>query len=835
MSAFGGRARRCSGRYIMPVIGFLTGILVMAVSGTALAEKNQPGEVNLAVGKPYTTTPEPNYKHCTDPDDRIQLTDGFKAGANWGRKSTVGWTTPGRYATITIDLGRVEPIGEVRVYSVGGGRAGVFVPRQLLITVSDDGRTYYLAGAAHNPIMEMELAEPGKEVIPCTFMATNLQSHGRYVRVMLVPASMYVFLDEIEVLAGDQATAENWTQRRVTATADRLASFLAEHRHLVRAQWEIGRLITQMESSSQDARRTIPELVESTERLGREAEQLTIDQPEKIRELQSSVQRVRGRWLNRREEQPLRWQQADPMYQLGPDDVYGPAAPKSQVARLEMWMGEYEPLALTVVNQRPEDATFEVAISLLQNDAGQTFGPHETITLRRAWFVETVRAGLIGDALVKIVDGRWTIEAGSAGQLWLTLHNPDLPAGKYHFGIRLRNTAGQPAQETVIPIEIIIHPIRFPERVTLKTYNWVYLTMLGLEQRHIPYVVQDMKEHHTNVHILPLTDLPVGQVHMGSLGMDFRKHDLALDYYPDAAFYLFFAACLPHRPDSFGRGRWGPWMSDSWKHFFRSYLNQWMDHLAKRGIGYDRFALYPYDESLCDDFLQLAKFIKEVDPRIRIFANSTGQSKEYEEIKRFTDYIDIWCLPQPTSRSPVAAGILREHGPKEIWRYAAASYARGGLEPYDYYRRMPWLAWVDGETGCGFWIYADRRHNRPCDSWDDFGCEVERYSVVYDGRYAPVDCGGEIMVPSRRWEAWREGVEDYEYLAQLRQEINSVRKRGYVDQASEAPMILEQAVSDVLADTGGRGRINMARQLITRQILALRKLGLATSTFDSEE
>jgi hypothetical protein len=35
-----------------------------------------PGMENLALRKPYTLEPSPNYAHCTDPGDATQLTDG---------------------------------------------------------------------------------------------------------------------------------------------------------------------------------------------------------------------------------------------------------------------------------------------------------------------------------------------------------------------------------------------------------------------------------------------------------------------------------------------------------------------------------------------------------------------------------------------------------------------------------------------------------------------------------------------------------------------------------------------------------------------------------------
>ena len=71
---------------------------------------------------------------------------------------------------------------------------------------------------------------------------------------------------------------------------------------------------------------------------------------------------------------------------------------------------------------------------------------------------------------------------------------------------------------------------------------------------------------------------------------------------------------------------------------------QLVEHLKHNGIGYDRFALYPYDEYIGDDFYDLARLIKEIDPRIKIFANSYGKGPR--EFKRLKDLVDIWCVHQ---------------------------------------------------------------------------------------------------------------------------------------------------------------------------------------------
>jgi len=99
---------------------------------------------NIALGKAYTLDPQPNYPYCTDPDDRMQLTDGrYTSGHFWTQKSTVGWT--GKYATITIDLGAVHAIKGVS-YNTAAGVAGVRWPSGIYILVSDDGKHFYEVG-----------------------------------------------------------------------------------------------------------------------------------------------------------------------------------------------------------------------------------------------------------------------------------------------------------------------------------------------------------------------------------------------------------------------------------------------------------------------------------------------------------------------------------------------------------------------------------------------------------------------------------------------------------------------------------------------------------------
>ena len=119
-------------------------VLVAALSGPQAIAADGPAK-NIALGAKYQLFPSPNYRLCTDPDDRVQLTDGQSTrGHFWTQKGTVGWSNV-PYASIAVDLGRVEPIGGVAL-TTAAGAAQVHWPAQVLILTSDDGRTYRSQG-----------------------------------------------------------------------------------------------------------------------------------------------------------------------------------------------------------------------------------------------------------------------------------------------------------------------------------------------------------------------------------------------------------------------------------------------------------------------------------------------------------------------------------------------------------------------------------------------------------------------------------------------------------------------------------------------------------------
>jgi hypothetical protein len=170
--------------------------------------------------------------------------------------------------------------------------------------------------------------------------------------------------------------------------------------------------------------------------------------------------------------------------------------------------------------------------------------------------------------------------------------------------------------------------------------------------------------------------------------------------------------------------------------------------------------------------VKLAQPIKEVDPHLQVYADPVGRAS-MDDLKKMAPYLDIWC--------PNRNGYLLHEGHdkleyikstgKTVWTYECEGDAKH-QSPLGYYRGQSWLVWWRGLTGIGFWSYCTSRH----DPW-----YVPRggqdYLLIYQG---------DEVVTSKRWEAVRDGKEDYNMLVQLQQAVDD-------PPAGVSPQVLQEA------------------------------------------
>jgi len=764
---------------------------------------------NLAQHKSYTLSPQANYYLCTDGADITQLTDGRTSGSQWTDKSTVGWQKAEPAVEIVIDLGKKSAIYEVRIHTIGGGFADVEFPEFVAVLLSDDNRKFRLAGLVGSKDLENVRAR-GYRGVPRTMSVEDINASGRYVKLVIRPKWRYVFLDEVEVFGDSLSAVRNIRLRddlEVFTSSEELLKRI--YGYLQLRENAAAALESTKESRSKLSGQFSEKMLSELERQAQKA-----DTPTKLLFIKEQVGKTRTGIYKAVYGKPFVCLPANPMEIVFEKEMFlGESAKDISV---QMWQKEYESAAFNIINCSDEVMTMAVSISPLLSPAGEKIDSNKTFTVRRAIYVKGSTVGSIADALVLQGEHPFNLQPGELTQIWLTIFNPGLTAGSYKGGIGVvaRSENGKNLPIETIPVTIEVREHKFPENAALNTCNWAYYKVASTAE-----MAEDLHNHHINVYTVPPQELPFLRFSSDRPGVvrkpNFANLDKALQYHNYAGTYLL---CLDFNSREKDHGRFGnvKWMSPAWKAVFSQWLKNLVKHLKEAGVGYDRFALYPFDESLCDEFYELAKLIKATDPKVRIYANSFGKGPK--KFMRFRELIDIWCLQDShCERNPQWLEQIKGFG-KQVWTYECLRPMKA-KDPYSYYRLLPWRAFKRGQTGAGFWIYYyGLNFKTGAVPWDDTLRPRGFSGVVYGGRGSPEPGLAENIVPSRRWEAWREGVEDYQYLFEVQKAIDLISTEN-LEIAKQTQKSLKATVDYVLRNSHDCDAVYQARRKLTQILL----------------
>jgi len=147
---------------------------------------------------------------------------------------------------------------------------------------------------------------------------------------------------------------------------------------------------------------------------------------------------------------------------------------------------------------------------------------------------------------------------------------------------------------------------------------------------------------------------------------------------------------------------------------------------------------------------------------------SSGQSQR--DLRSLLPWLDIAILNRDIVRDSDDFIKLMHAKGSEVWVYAVLDPAKAS-SPTESYRLLAWEAWALGLQGCSFWAYA----HVAGDSWDDFDGDHADFSVVYANKDVATN-SLEAFVPSRRWRAFRLGVQDVQRFAVLAERFPNLRQ-----------------------------------------------------------
>lgn len=443
---------------------------------------------------------------------------------------------------------------------------------------------------------------------------------------------------------------------------------------------------------------------------------------------------------------------ANPWAPFGGMDEFDEGRVEAADLLVEAFGGETESTALNVFNLGGIPRSFRVELDdLTMGD--QSIPARHAVTLHEVVDVPTEMRDFSADALPRLNPARLIqAPAWGARQLWLNIDTTDMAPGEWTSRVRLRSLDVEPL-EAAVDLKVTVWAARLPDEQPLRLCHWGYVHTSMLRD-YPDEALEDQARHGTNVFVGLFHPQARYDEQGGLVGaIDFTAHDAYVKRHAPHGMILFF---------NYQHALKGPggMESEAYAKAHVQWLRAWVAHLRELGVGYDGYALYPVDEpglsdGLSDQHVLLGKLAREADPEILLYTDPVGRVTE-EELHAMAPYVDIWCPNRNgliLDESNAAKLEIIKNSGKTVWMYECDHNAKH-QSPLGYYRAQAWLAWSHGMTGIGFWSY--------CTSQDDpwFVPSLRHdYLLVYPG---------DGVVSSKRWEAVRDGIEDYTMLAALR-------------------------------------------------------------------
>ena len=357
-------------------------------------------------------------------------------------------------------------------------------------------------------------------------------------------------------------------------------------------------------------------------------------------------------------------------------------------------------------------------------------------------------------------------------EVWLTLHSKSLEPGKYAAPIQI-SILERVAPPLEIPLQLTVSRVRLPDRFSYKHCNWLYLASIS-DKHVLEATIRDAVEHGTNVFNVPGPTVSVncdGPVSGG----DTAAADRLIPLVPGAFFLVggsvgmkWPAGCSPDQATQDGA--------------YSKALHWFGNHMRELGLSDADYALYLQDEPglnganrAVELYVEAVKRVKAADPQMQVYTDPAGGAWP-SVITPLAGLVDVWCPDLHLFRLHPAELTAVFSQAKQFWHYEAPGDQRG-LDPLGFYRMKPWIAFQLGMNGGGYWVYSSK------DYW--IPSHEQEYGVVYPGPQGPVT--------TKRWEASREGSQDYELLLMLRRSARASTSPN----AKAALALIDEAVAFV--------------------------------------
>lgn len=427
-----------------------------------------------------------------------------------------------------------------------------------------------------------------------------------------------------------------------------------------------------------------------------------------------------------------------------------------EAVKTRLLLGENLDLAWNVTNLGEKTVMLRCALRQDGSTDFTSFGCEGLESLwREAMPVPAGDGRWVCDPLVPVPTGIVRIAPAETAQVWLALKAaaPGKAQGTIEFEV-IDGIAREPLR---LPLTVEVAKQDINTGRNFHTFTWNYLAHGG-SNREVEWELlhlRDLASHGVDVFMLTaLRQVP--RIKANAAGEFEQKFDFSTlervlartkDIFP---YYYLNVDVWEHpgvlRDDLIGLDFNSPEYGKAFKTWYRAVIN----HIVESGVAAGRVMACPYDESVGERAVRLAALMKEACPEIKIIIDcSTPDPREAARIDRYTD---IW-VPHfkqffPENMAAFHKRLIDTGKPRWVYYYSEGQNEKW-QDPTLHYLFKFWWAYKNNLSGLGYW--AQQYYGDP---W--LRCKTTKAydtSLVYPAAEGPV--------PSRRWEAWRRGVQDF--------------------------------------------------------------------------
>ncbi|HTN36148.1 MAG TPA: hypothetical protein VL053_03685 [Arachidicoccus sp.] len=357
--------------------------------------------------------------------------------------------------------------------------------------------------------------------------------------------------------------------------------------------------------------------------------------------------------------------------------------------------------------------------------------PNNSLNLYKIKSIGSKNGDFLLDPLIPL-KGKDTLYPGDSQLYFLSISNITR-SGQWPFSIV--------SSDKTIKGSVSIQLVNKQAQDYLNAVNWGYLNSAMLKDIKAQ-AVANMQSHHINTFVVHTAAIP------NLNATDFNGFKNYVKFLPTNSRILLFMN-YTIVGNKLGHNRI-PFLSPKWKSAFLLWYNQIIKTMANMGFKESNIFLYPYDEVRkpedIQEFKQMMDWLKTSKPNVNFFATITNRAAAnalFNDLDIAQFFVELGFLNQ----------FQNSHTQK--WTYSILGTSRS-LSPYSYYRLMAWKAYKDNVTGIGFWNYAGNKQKTYISS--SFKNYPEDYTAIYNS----VNGGG--IINSRRWEAFKQGMEDFQVI-----------------------------------------------------------------------